>query len=389
MKLIKNYLRFFTSVLCGLAVVWSCESDLNPDDPGNPTNPNNPNLPANIDPDKASRYLVLDSATQITGTPGGASDGQIKMDVEDTIFAVKGYPLGSRIHFSKDTTQNISGYYVHVSGASSYYDVPETIIDGQYEPTTDEDTSSVLVLDLDPTVDNVDYPFTIEVIIQPHDPSGNPLDEFTRWVTVEDPEDGSNGGCNTITGKVWEWNFSFRVYNDEILNVFAPGLATPINSQGGGCCTSQGKSLTVSSPLCAVGIQEPNVRWVEVTPNDYSVRPYQYLQFGDDGSALADGLYIVKNWDLTTTDFCSNRLGYTYNVDENQLVAGTHDFSPGANSISFDFPNWQGGWRPQDGQIVYTCNVLVIIYGVEDQTFVVYKNWDGTQIEYTEVIWHD
>ncbi|MDH3710292.1 MAG: hypothetical protein OER04_10415 [Cyclobacteriaceae bacterium] len=367
-------------------VLWtSCESDLN-EDPGNPGNP----VITNVDPDKASEYLVLNNAAKITGSLPLSNDGGLKLDVEDTIFTMKGYPLGSRIRVLHDPSQSVSDFNIHVGGASFYYNVPEEIAEDQYIVEEESDTTSVLVLELDPPADEVDYPFTLEVYIQPLDESGNPLDEFIRWLTVEDPEDSGSGGCNSITGKVWEWNFSLRINHGDIVNVWAPALGTPINTTGGGCCSGSGNSYTTVDPFCVVGINEPNMKWVEVTPHDYYVRNYEYLQFGDDGSALADGLEIIKNWDLFNTDFCSETLSYTYTENKNKLVEGTHDFVRGANHINFSFPDWEGGWRPRGGNIVYTCNVLVISYDVEIDTFIkVYKEWDGTQIVESEVIWHD
>jgi len=387
LKIPRGWLLSLT-ILCSL--IYACDSEIDPDigGPGTPGGGNN--QPGNqVDPDKASEYLLLDEATKVSGSLPTASDGNLKLSVGDTIFTVKGHPWGNRIRVLHDSTQSVHGFNIYVSGASHYFNVPEEIVDGQFMAEGENDTTSVVLLEIDPPVDEVNYPFTMEIIIQPLDEAGVALDEFSRWITVEDPED-SNVACNSITGKVWEWNFTLRLLNGAIENVWAPALGEPINTQGGGCCSGTGRSLTTVSPFCEVDINEPNMQWIEVYPSDYYVREYEYLQFGDDGSALADGLEIIKNWDLFNTDFCNNNLGYTWSVSENQLVPGTHDFVPGADRINFSFPDWEGGWRPRGGAIVYTCNTLVITYGVEIDTFVlVYKEWDGTQILDSEVIWHD
>ena len=378
MSFIKTYLRYYSLLLCGLLLFCSCETDLDPDDPGN--NPNNPNQPANIDPDKASGYLRLDSPTVISGTLGSAVEGQLKMDVEDTIFSIKGYPIGNRLEFLHDPTQDVSGFYIYVGGASSYYDVPETIIEGQYTPPEEGDTTAILDMDLDPTIDNVDYPYTIEITIQPHDPSGNPLDEFTRWVTVEDPADSGGGsGCNTIARPLsdntihWDWDFTIREFNGDILNVFAPGLATPINSQGSGCCSDNGKSYSVSdSPACVPNTTASHMTWVQLEVDDYSVRPYELWQIYDDGSLMVLSNEIKKTYNRPTTNFCSGTVGYTFD-NEDTGGTGTHDFIPGGDHINFDFPNWEGGWRPRGGDLIYTCNTMIITWGREDKFSAVYR----------------
>ena len=376
-------------LLTGLLWMAACESDIDPIDGDQSNNSSNPTDPVTYDPDEISEYLVLDNATKINGTLPTAPDGQLKIDARDTIFLVKGYRLGSRIRVLHDSTQDVSGFNIHLSGASFYYDVPEDIVEGQYVAQGEGDTTSVLELDIDLPEDDVEYPYTAEVIIQPHGPSGQLFDEFSRYITIEDPESGEN--CNSIVEKTWEWNFTLRVNNGDITSVWAPGLGIPINTTGGGCCGGEGKSYTVTDPQCVADIQEPNMKWIKVYPNDYYVRPFEILHFYDGGKALAFQKEVIKNWDLFNTDFCSKALAYTFTVNDNFAREGEHDFTPGASYMRLNFPDWKGGWRPLGGDIVYTCNVLVIVSGSEGDAFLaVYKQWDGfSMIENTQVIWHD
>ncbi len=334
-------------------------------------------------PDELSSFLVFtDSVSKTDGELPSAPDGQIKIDVEDTIFVVKNYPIGKRIHFKHNPSQKISGFYIYVGGSSFYYDVPETVTDDQYIPEGDEDTTSVILIDIDPPADETDYPFTTEIVIQPHGESGTPLDEFIKWITVEDPGNNSGGLCNSITDskstndagkpvKTWVWDFTIREYNGEVLNVFAPGLSTVINSQGSGCCSSSGISFTVNgSPYCFV--DTPHMTWVTLDVNDYSVRTYELLTFWDDGEIYQHSNEVKKQYDISITNFCSGTVGYTFDNNYYSNI-GTHDFTPGASHINLEFPQWKGSWRTQGGQLIYTCNTLIMSWGGNDKFTAIYR----------------
>jgi len=408
MKISHNICKLLSVAILGCLILFvSCqtETDVDPNDnetEGSEEEENNNNGNGNpggeFTSDELSSFLIFsDSTTKIDGQPPASPDGQLKINIKDTIYVVKGYPWGNRIHFLHDPSQDITGFYIYVEGASYYHDVPETVVEDQYIPTDDEDTTSVVVLDFDLSKQNgrtyedknVVYPVTAEIKIQPHDKDGASLDEFTKWITIEDPESGEN--CNSIVEKTWEWNFTIRVNNGDVVNVWAPGLAIPINTKGGGCCNGDGKSLTTADIGCEVDINEPNMTWIEVYPNDFYVRPFEILHFYDGGKALAFQKEIIKNWDLFNTDFCGQALAYTFTVNDNFAREGEHDFIPGASHMKLNFPGWKGGWKPTGGDIVYTCNTLIIIFGVEGDAFLsVYKQWDGfSLIEDTQVIWHD
>ena len=373
MKYPNRYLTALVLIMSASILFFSCQLDPDTDTP--PKDP--PNNGKQLEPDKISEYLVLKDANKIDGTLPTAPDGGILMDVQDTIYTVKGYSLGYRIDFQKATSQLITGYYIYVSGSSFYYDVPEDYVDGQFVPNEEEDTSSVLVLDLDLEDEEVDYPFTTEIVIQPHDDAGNPLDEFDRRITIEDPDDPDGGGCNTIAFPIsnnhihWEWDFTIREYNGEILNVFAPGLATPINSQGAGCCDQQGRSQTTSSsPSCGPGTT--SMTWVQLEVNDYSVRTYELWQIYENGTMLAFGNHVKKQYNRATTNFCDGTVGYTFD-NEDLDGHGTHDFTPGSDRINLSWTNWNGGYRPLSGSLIYTCHTMIRSWGGDDKFSAVYR----------------
>ncbi|MGI9552650.1 MAG: hypothetical protein ACR2MT_15715, partial [Aurantibacter sp.] len=306
-----------------------------------------------------------------------AIDGQLKMDVKDTIYSVKGYPLGNRIWFLHDPSQDVSGFHVYVSGSTFYYHVPEDMEEGQSVPQEENDTIAVLVLDLDlPNDHEVDYPFTTEVVIQPLDESGMPLDEFDRSITIEDPNDNDPGSrCATITQPFqvpsaprWRWDFTIRERNGVIENSWEPARRRKINRLGWGCCVNGDISATAAESIfCREGTTQPGYEWVELEVDDYIVRYEEYMWVFDNGVFNVQGIEDKKQYFPSLTNFCDREIGYEFYYQvygaPNDTPVGTHDFTPGAKRLNLDLPNWEGPYRmPRSAEITYTCHTLFLIW---------------------------
>ncbi|MEM7375032.1 MAG: hypothetical protein AAF587_40940 [Bacteroidota bacterium] len=368
---------FFLILVACMIVIVACQPTETTPEPETPIN-----QLRSIDPDLASSMLVFPHSTQIDGQLPPAPDGQIKMEVRDTIFSVKGYPLGNRIQLLKEHhSQDISGYYVAVKGASFYFDVPEEFLDGQYIAEEESDTSSVLILDLDPGLEDVNYPLTVEITIQPHTPTGDPLDQFDRVITVEDPADKSV--CNTIAAQPsnnrihWIWDYTIREYNGQILNVLAPDIATTVNSIAAGCCAPlTGKSYTVSSsPSCVPNVNTPHMQWKEYHIADFSVRPYELWQIYNDGTVSVWSVLLQSIYNRSRSDFCGPFIAFDPS-EEDIYGEGTHDFVSGGEQFNFDWSRWDGGYRPRGGTVIYTCHTMIRCWGVEEKFSAVYKKAD-------------
>lgn len=334
---------------------------------------------SDLNPDKISEHLVLRDAIKMTGDLPVASDGGLKIDVPEMIYLIKGYPVGNRIRFQHNPMLEVKGFNIYVGSASYFFDVPAETIDGVKE----NDSVTTVVFDLDfPEDMEVDYPFTTEITIQPHDGSGNPLDEFDRTVTIEDPEDSSGGPCNSImqpyegldTPPRWRWDFTMWEQNGTIINAWAPNRKQRINSQGAGCCSDSGRSYYVGEhPSCGANVTGPGFTKITLTAdeiNDYVQRIEEYVWFFDNGVFDAQGIEDKKNWYSFDTDFCTKELSYLYSYEVygslNDTPVGTHDFTPGATRINLDLQNWQGPYRmPRSADIVYTCHTLLLIWESE------------------------
>ncbi len=375
----------------------ACEKELelpaeNPQQQENPDRQENPeeeepkdsvpDTTNGLGPDALSAYLVLKDAVEVTGEPPTATDGQLKIDVKDTLYLIKGYPYGDRIRVKHDPAQHIAGFNIYVGGSSYYFDVPAESVDGGKE----NDTIVSLILDLDlPEDEMIDFPFSTEITIQPHDGSGNPLDEFPVTLTVEEPVDDRTGNgsiCNSITQTFegletpprWKWDFSHLEFNGEIL-IWAPDRKQKINPLGWGCCVNGNISGTAAdSPFCREGTTQPGYVWVELEVDDYVIRNAEFMWVFDNDVFNVKGQEDKKQYFPSLTDFCTGEIGYEYSLEvygaPNDTPVGTHDFTPGATRINLDLPNWQGSYRmPRSATLVYTCHSVLFLWDFEGLDF--------------------
>lgn len=371
-----------------ILLMYSCERDFEPGikdsiDPSAPKTQGN-----GLNANEVSGYLVLTDASKITGIPPDSPDGQLKMNVRDTLYSVKAYPIGIRILVKHALGEDVSGFFIFIPGSSFYYDVPESEEEDHFI-ASDGDTTSIIYIDASPP-DDADYPYTFEITIIPHDPDGSPLDEFKRWVSVEDPEITTCPVTATHpcpgtpppdcgAPPQWVWQYTYRMYNDQILNLWAPGLKSRLNSKGYGCCSDDGNSYSPGQhPACdANATGEGSLTWIELDVYDYLQWHLDWLYLWDNGTVDHVTSGELKQYYPWLTDFCKKLVGYEYS-NPGAINQGTHDYTPGADHINFDFPNWSGSMKPQSGDLIYTCHMLIIISGGEDIWTHAYKKYDGT-----------
>lgn len=381
MHIWRNHLTIMVLMGISMLITTACTEDsLLSDDPDDPIAPKD--SVNQIDPDFAGEHLVLTNATRIAGVLPTASGGQLKIDVKDSIYLIKGHPYGDRIHILHDEFQQVSGFYVAIKNSTFYFDVEETLIEGEAE----SDTVSTLLLDLDlPEDTQQSYPISIEVIIQPHNDTGLPLDEFERTLVIEDPENSSGKACNSIINEsipinngaalqsIWVWEFTIRENSSGINLLSAPGLIFDLDNNGkvGGCCLF---NATQFPPY--FGCDSTATEWVEMEVDEYYVPLYDVLILEQNKSAYVWSAEAKQFLDRPNTDLCANTPvpAYISSISGPQ-GSGTHDFSPGATSLRLTFPNFSGFSKPPvNSQIEYTCHSLILSFGSEgDQFHKVYK----------------
>lgn len=341
-----------------------------------------------IEADVVSQYLKLVNAAKIPGQPPAGGDGEIWNDIKDSIFLMRGLPVGDRVRFLHDPAINVTGFYVYVPGASYYYDVPNV-------PEEGTDSTDVVNIDAEfSVVDFKDYPISFPLQIMPHD-GGIPISIFEEPVKIEDPNDPDEADvCNNILreraggieeNRVWQWEFTIRQYNGDILNLWAPGISISPNVLLGGCCRDDGLSFLGGDLGCSKidTIRGPRYTWVEFPANEGRTSLWEWLSIWDDGTIEVYGDFDEAKIVNYTRNFCTKTVDIVYNI-YSIVNEGTHYFTLGTNGIRIEFPNMtkpnisflKGG----SYGLEYTCNSLIFTSGNGDgeEWGYVYKRLDDS-----------
>ncbi|MEX0290835.1 MAG: hypothetical protein AB3N14_17155 [Flavobacteriaceae bacterium] len=372
--------RFVLLGFLALFLILSCSKDVEPkpdnepdpqqqEDP-KPEDPQPEDPKTTDDPDVLSEYLVMTGASKITGSPPQANDGQLKINIKDTAYAVKGHPLAApRMLIKKQVGLEISSYNVQVGGASFYYNFPAEIPENP-DPV-EADSLDVLVLDVQPP-DNVTFPLSLDVKIQPLDASGMPLDEFNKVITVEDP---NASGCSIMAPNPcpgmhpadcgglpnWMWGSTFDHSTGRHI---VPGLWNYAPTwKTIGCCIGEGESVfEFQDHRCRPDGNNLEYKELDVSFTGYLREPF-HLGLYDDGEFYTGSGTLTQNLDSENMNFCEGGVRYIEHK-ESGFLGGTHDYREGADFINLSYdPNFDtGGTRHfWAGEIIFkTCNTLMI-----------------------------
>ena len=353
-----------------------------------------------LEADEAAEYLTLNNATKVSGQLSDAPDGQLTINVKDTIYSIKGYSDAAPIMMVRHTTaQEISGFFVGVSGASFYYQLP--LYEGPNGPApTEADSVAIFIIDFQPP-ESVVFPYTIEIVIQPHGPDELPIDEFVRKITVEDPEDEDHkqGTCGIMTqnpcpgqkanscsnphaDKYWAWE-STKQEDDGYIYTSGVYRFSPV-WEAHGCCTPDGHSISAASePRCRPGVNNWEFKILDVGGTGH-MRSGEVLAIFDDGTFFRSLKTNVQNFDSQNSDFCSEEKIYI-NLLHQRQTGGTHNYSPGDKQIQLtDDPNQsQPGMIPfvhRGGDLVHTCHSMMIREGLETRSIHIYRRLYGPNV---------
>ncbi|MEM7372847.1 MAG: hypothetical protein AAF587_29770 [Bacteroidota bacterium] len=358
-----------------------------------------PVLPtAELTPDQASEYLTFSDATRMNGSPSQAADGQLTISVYDTIFVVKGIQeAAARLQIKHETSVDIQGFFVYLDGASFFYDVPALTENGTPAPE-DADSLSVLVLDFQP--EDVSFPYTIPVIIQPHGPDNLPVDEFVRKLTVEVPSTdpaSTSSACsimadhpcpgqepktcpNPQANKYWKWEFTYDEGSDYFI---LPGVFRYSQWDFHGCCTNNGFSVSAAAdPRCRPGVGNGWQYKALAANRTGHERTEEVLAIYRNGTFYRRFLSTLRNVDPVNTDFCGESVDYIEDNNQRQL-GGTHTYSDGDEEIRMVDDSAPAGIPPffhYGGKVIHTCHSLIIREGVETTSTHVYRRYLGPSV---------
>lgn len=281
-----------------------------------------------VAPNQVMASLVFDNMKVINGTPSASKStakGSIDLKIDsDTIFWTPG--IIKRIKIKKPAGISLKhGAWVYVPGADSYI---ETTL------REDEESEEVAILYFDFNPTGWELPITFPIQISPLDENGKPADTFEEPTCIEKPRQ-AGGACTTradIENYFWLWQFYKRDNPQFFTGPWIPHIETGTTD---GCCID-GKSEP--DAICDAGT-------LEYRQLDYEIvfmRPQLFMLFTPDSRVSVFGQLYTRNLDPFTSNFCSNKAGYSEN---NLKVEKNGDFSINTDcSISLD--NFDYGASP-------------------------------------------
>ena len=370
----KDIIKLFAVLTAAFTVIFiflaSCDDTI--EDNGTTT----PDTVEETEMDKIADGLVFKNALKIAGDLGVASNGFLKTNVKDTMSFIEGLSKSAMFRVTHRSTIDITGFYVKVTGASFYYDVPEQLVyNGQFLPNddgVDEDTISVIIINEAKNVPENG----VEVIIQPHDETGAPRDEFKRVIHVEKQvipppcPIATSATCTECERFVWRWIGTEGVdQHGEIFVSYVPGVGKQLNDRGWGCCRDGVSSSPGDDPSCT----QFSDYWWEIEVNDFYRRDFALLWLFDDGTFDFQTKSSGRQYDPGESDFCNNMPFYVpSNVDGQRF--GTFEITQNGTFISFHNTSTNiSGWNISPGFLIYTCNRLVIVSGLEQTWYDTYE----------------
>lgn len=355
----------FFLFLCGMMMLASCEREPDADPVDPKSNPGSP-ISDQLEPDEAAEFLVLKNATKITGKMPTTPEGSLKINIKDTIFMPKGFPVGERLVIRHDGLYDIRGVYVGVENSSFYYDVP--VVEAEAQDSTD-----TIYIKLGDT-DGFEWD-GFPLILLPHGPGGLPWDRFIRQVKIETPGEDAEGITVPTDFSLdlvhWEWHYTVKVDpadpEGNVLHFEGKGVKKISDYQTGGCCNDEGESTTVANdPYCFSKFSDgtPNPIWRPIDVSHFFMWAYDVLYLYDDGTFRQTNTSVQTNYRPSLSDFCNNDAAYDF--DLNTFVKfGIHDFMLGATHIQFTYNVTNPpvfGKNIHGGELKYSSHSMLISF---------------------------
>ncbi len=377
--------RMLCSICFGVLMIFtSCEKEVDPEPSATGNNPpqTSPKNSKTFTADELLEHLKFKNSTRQNGIAPLPAGGNVRINFKDTLYTVKGTPIGERVEVWHNGQHDITGFFVAVSNSTFYYDVP--VVEEESRDNTD-----VFIFYMD-DMDGMDFPFSFEITILPH-VNGIPVKKFVRVVTLEDPEDQN---CSALGADCandcmdWIWEFTnVTDKNGDIYNAYAPGMFIKLTPfEHGGCCWNGFSIPSKYDPYCTPG----NPEYVPVIVDDqYYVRYFESLHLFSDGTYERFMDHEDKNYATDSSDYCSATVGYFVDRKGTQ-EKGNHSYSFQSDQIYFtvtsrlnakDGTSTTSGWGLFGGTVLVTCHSLIITQALNGELWAsVYRrravNWN-------------
>jgi hypothetical protein len=345
-----------SAVILLAAIMFSDCSD--PADEDSPSNNTQGEL-TTTEADAFMDRLTFTSSSKKTGSVSNVvKTSLVKTDSQDTIYVLDGLKMPIRI--SHPPSMQLQGIFIVAENSSYYYEVP---IDEEEE----SDTVSVVVLEIVPG--DQDSPSDVPIEIIPYDANKSPTDILKRVIRVEKPSSECDllidGDTSNLEEVRWIWHSTTVLdENESVKFLNSPSRVDTATQRPWGCCGTP--------PACPELKLDPatgKYNWVydsRVTATTYYSIAYEGFSFYKNGTYTRISIELIKNFNPTTTDWCSKKPGYN---ERESIVEyqGIHDYKPGNTSISYvtknkkcDDPLGLCGYGSRPGAITQSCHLLII-----------------------------
>ncbi len=261
----------------------------------------------------SSKFNFSDAVAIRGQIPEGPVTADLKID-KSTIYLAEG--VKNCISILYPGTEELTGslsVYLQVKGADTYFDIKPATLQSL-------DTIGVYCIEFDP--DNMELPYTFEVVIVPHDASGNAIDRFEREVVIEK----TSGSCD-IFGKegqsTWKWMYTVESGGD----VISPTRGYSSRGTTSGCCV-EGETVD------CVTANVPESQW-RTMEYENRVSPLSEMLVLKSDKTMSGSLLVFKsNINYRESDFCGNQPAYSESRTENSFW-GEFDYDQSGRKISF------------------------------------------------------
>lgn len=246
--------------------------------------------------------LLFDSSLKKPGkAPGASTSSSLKKSFKDTLYLVDQVKLPVEF-LHEDTTKNVAGLYVSYQGGSFYY------VAAELQESVENDTVSVILMGFDPT--DLVLPVSFDITITPYDESGQPIDQITVPVKIEESNDDPNKpglcGLDLPPGDYWDWSMSYILDKDIDKGYSFMNHPKKVHGAGGqfikGCCKNGISSYDI---ICA----NDAASHISLHFPTFFTFPEESFNFKNDGTYDRSTIQETANPDPPASNFCGSGEG--------------------------------------------------------------------------------
>lgn len=246
----------------------------------------------------SSRFSFGDAVTINGKIPESPPVSDLKID-KSKIYLAEG--VTNCISIRYPGTNNLDGnssIYLQVKGSDTYYDIKSVSL-------RTLDTIGVYCFEFDPA--DMELPYTFEVVIAPHDASGNVIDRFERQVVIEK----ESGNCDIYGNQgqsTWRWLYTVESDGE----IISPTNGYKARGTTNGCCVD-------GETVDCFAYNVPESEWRTLEYENIVSPQSEQIVLKSDGSMNGSLVVYKRNIRYQDSDFCGNNAAYSESTYDNSF----------------------------------------------------------------------